>query len=264
MSRPVSLAMYEPGSLANAQIWERLRAHLDAEGVDGLPDDLTVPADYEAHWLDPDLLLAQTCGYPLRTTLEGRVRYLGTPVYDVPGTDGPLYRSALVVRADDPATELADLRGRRASYNSLNSQSGYNAFRDAVAPLARDGRFFSDAVATGSHAASIASLIADNADIAAIDAVSLALTPAEIVQQIRIIGWSNPVPGLPFIAAGSASDDEAARLSRAIAHTLADPILRESVACLKLAGYEVLSVAAYDSVLAMEHRARELGYPVLA
>ncbi len=264
MSRPVSLAMYEPGGRANAQLWEGLRAHLDAEGVAQLPDDLTVPHDYEAHWLDPDLLLAQTCGYPLRTGLHGRVRYLGTPVYDVPGTDGPLYRSALIVRAGDPAAELADLRGRRAAYNSFNSQSGYNALRDLVAPLADAGRFFSEVLATGGHAASITYVIADKADIAAIDAVSLALTPEEIRSKIKIIGWSNAVPGLPFITAPSAKDDDVKRLNRAITHALADPMLHGPRAYLKLAGYEILPESAYETVLSMERRAVDAGYPQLA
>ena len=264
MSRPVSIAMYDVGGLATAMLWDGLRAHLAEQDIGDLPDDLTLPDDYESHWLDPDLLLAQTCGYPLRAKLNGRVRYLGTPVYDVPGTDGAYYSSALVVRANDPAEELADLRGRRAAYNSLHSQSGYNAFRDVVAPLARDGRFFGDVIATGGHAASINFVITDKADIAAIDAVSLALTPEEIRRQIKIIGWSNAVPGLPFITAPSSSDDDVKRVNRAITHALADPMLHGPRAYLKLAGYEILPESAYDTVLTMERRAADAGYPLLA
>lgn len=264
MSRPVSLAMYDAGGLATAVLWQGLREHLASEGVGDLPNDLTTPDDYEASWLDPQLLLAQTCGYPLCHALEGRVRYLGTPVYDVPGTDGANYRSALVVRANDPAAELADLRGRRAAYNSTSSQSGYNAFRDVVAPLARHGRFFADVIATGGHAKSLHALITDKADIAAIDPISLALEADEIRRQIKIIGWSNAVPGLPFITAPSASDDDVKRLNRAITHALADPMLAGPRAYLKLAGYEILPEVAYDSVLAMERRAVEAGYPLLA
>ncbi len=264
MSRPVSLAMYDAGGLATAVLWEGLRAHLADAGVREIPDDLTVPADYEAVWLDPELLLAQTCGYPLRTALAGRVRYLGTPVYDVPGTDGPLYRSALVVRADDPAAELADLRGRRAAYNSTNSQSGYNAFRDIVAPLAEDGRFFAETIATGGHARSLEAITDNKADIAAIDPVTLALSPEEIRSRIKVIGWSNAVPGLPFITASSSDDDDVKRVNRAIIHALADATLSGPRAYLKLAGYEILPESAYDSVLQMERRAIEAGYPLLA
>lgn len=264
MSRPVSIAMYEPGGAATAGLWQGLRGHLAAEGFDALPETLAVPDDYEAAWLDPDLLLSQTCGYPLCHGLRGRVRYVGTPVYDTPGTDGPLYRSALIVRADDPATELADLRGRRAAYNSVHSQSGHNAFRDAVAPLAKNGRFFSSAIPTGGHAASLRAVIADKADIAAIDAVSLALEPDAIRSKIKVIGWTNAVPALPFITAASSNDDEVKRLNRGITNALADPVLAAPRAYLKLAGFEILAPTAYDSILDMERRACDLGYGQLS
>jgi ABC-type phosphate/phosphonate transport system substrate-binding protein len=264
MSRAVSLAMYDVGGLATATLWQGLREHLADEDFGDLPDDLELPADYEAHWLAPDLLLAQTCGYPLRNALDGQVRYLGTPVYDVPGTAGAYYRSAIVVRAGDPATELADLRGRRAAYNSVTSQSGYNAFRDLVTPLADGKPFFSNVVQSGSHAASIELIITDKADIAAIDPVSLALTTEKIRSQIKVIGWSNAVPGLPLITAASSTNDDVNRLNRAITHALRDPLLAGPLAYLKLTGFEILPEGAYDCVPAMERRAIDRGYPLLA
>ena len=33
-------------------------------------------------WLSGHLLLAQTCGYPLMTLLQGKVRLVGRPVYE--------------------------------------------------------------------------------------------------------------------------------------------------------------------------------------
>ena len=264
MTRPVSIAMYEPGGAANAALWDGLRAYLAADGVNDLPEDLTVPADYETTWLDPHLLLSQTCGYPLRHRLERRVRYVGTPVYEVDGTDGPFYRSAIVVRADDPAEALVELRGRRAAYNGLTSQSGYNAFRDLVAPLARHGRFFANVIETGSHAASLRAVIADKADIAAIDPVSLALEPEEIRKAIKVIGWSEATPGLPYITAGASSDEDVNTLRRNISSAFGDAVTAEPRAYLKLSGFHILDETAYDSILAMEHRALDRGYPLLA
>ena len=264
MSRPVSLAMYEPGGAANAALWDGLRAYLAADGVDDLPEDLTVPADYETVWLDPHLLLSQTCGYPLRHRLERRVRYVGTPVYEVEGTDGPYYRSAIVVRADDPAGTLAELRGRRAAYNSVTSQSGYNAFRDLVAPLARDGQFFGNVIETGSHAASLRAIIADKADIAAIDPVSLALEPEEIRKAIKVIGWSDATPGLPYITGAASSGDDVNTLRRNISSAFSDALIAGPRTYLKLSGFHILDETQYDSILAMEHRAIDQGYPLLA
>ena len=264
MTRPVSIAMYEPGGAANAALWDGLRAYLAADGVNDLPEDLTVPADYETTWLDPHLLLSQTCGYPLRHRLERRVRYVGTPVYEVDGTDGPFYRSAIVVRAGDPAEALVELRGRRAAYNGLTSQSGYNAFRDLVAPLARHGRFFANVIETGSHAASLRAVIADKADIAAIDPVSLALEPAEIRKAIKVIGWSEATPGLPYITGAASKGEDVNTLRRNISSAFSDPLIAGPRTYLKLSGFHILDETAYDSILAMEHRALDRGYPLLA
>ena len=85
----------------------------------------------------PASILSQTCGYPYATRLRGRVRLVATPVYRAEGCDGARYRSVLLVRADDRAENLADLRGRRVALNADDSQSGHNALRAAVAPLAQ-------------------------------------------------------------------------------------------------------------------------------
>ncbi len=264
MSRTVSLAMYDAGGAATAALWSALGSHLAADGLAGVPEDLIVPDDYEAAWLEPDLLLAQTCGYPLRHALDGKVRYLGTPIYEVEGTDGPYYRSALVVRAGDPAAELADLRGRRAAYNSGHSQSGYNAFREIVSRHADNGRFFSGTLRTGSHAKSLRAVIADKADIAAIDPVSLALESEEIRKAIKVIGWTDAAPGLPLITASATSHDDVNTLRRNISYVFADTLSAPIRSYLKLTGFEVLPEGAYDDILAMEQRALDRSYPLLA
>ncbi|MGT2508763.1 phosphate/phosphite/phosphonate ABC transporter substrate-binding protein [Cupriavidus basilensis] len=106
-------------------------------------------------WRRPDLLLSQTCGYPLVQGLRRHVRIIGTPLFDAPGCDGASYTSAIVVRANDGPATLAACRGLRAAYNDEGSHSGMNALRYAVAQLARSGRFFSGTVRTGSHLASL-------------------------------------------------------------------------------------------------------------
>ena len=262
--RIVSLAMYDVGGAASARLWRGLREHLAAEGIADIPDDLVVPDDYEAHWLDPRLLLGQTCGYPLAHALAGRVQYVGTPAYDAPGVSGTLYRSAIVVRATDSAQSLAALRGRRAAYNSRNSQSGYNAFRDLVAPEARAERFFSETIETGSHRASLLAVIAGNADVAAIDAVTLAGESAATRASVRIVAWTEAAPALPFITSLGTSRSDLGRLRRSLVRALADPTLAEARAALHLSGFEVLADGAYEPILAMEQRAIALGYPTLA
>lgn len=264
MSRSISLAMYDAGGTATAALWDDLRLRLAADGVEDLPEDLTVPADYDAAWLAPDLLLGQTCGYPLTHALSGRVRYVGTPVYETDGTDGPYYRSAIVVRADDAAGEIEDLRGRRVAYNYATSQSGYNALRDVIAPLSRGGRFFGATVETGSHAKSLAAVITDKADIAAIDPVTLALAPAETRSKIKVIGWTDAAPGLPFITAVDSSDDEVNTLRASISSALHATSTRAARDYLKLVDFVVLDLSDYEVIVAMEQRAIDLGYSLLA
>src|SRR5690554_5106872 len=101
--------------------WAGLVRHLEAAGVEGLPERPCRPEAPEQLWLAQDLALAQTCGYPLTHALAGRVRYVATPCYGAPGCEGPLYCSAILVHADARITGLADLKGRRAGVNDWHS-----------------------------------------------------------------------------------------------------------------------------------------------
>lgn len=263
MTRIVSLGMYDPGSGSVDRLWADLRERLTAAGFDDLPEALDAEQGLEAAWLDENLLLAQTCGYPLRRLLDGKVRYVGTPVYAVEGTEGPNYRSALVVRVDDSATRLEDLRGRRAAYNAVHSQSGYNTFRDAVSVHAENGSFFSETLATGSHAASLKAVIDGLADVAAIDPVSLKLQAQEMRDAIKVIGWTTAAPGLPFITVLTTSDSDLAKL-RAVLTDFFGGAARKDHPEFHFAGFEVLPDEAYDTILAMEQRAIDRSYPRLA
>src|SRR6266404_4455866 len=85
----------------------------------------------------------------------GGLQLVATPCYDAPGCDGPSYCSILVVAAGSQATSPADLQGKRAAFNTPDSQSGMNALRAVIAPLAEGGRFFAEIIETGGHAASL-------------------------------------------------------------------------------------------------------------
>ncbi len=122
-----------------------------ARRAGGLDDEVR----YDEAWLRPDLLFGQTCGYPYVQHLRGKVQLVASPVYGLPGCDGPLKCSFIIVKAKSPAQSIADMRGTRAAINEPGSNSGYNLFRAFVAPHAIDGRFFSSVLETGGHRASI-------------------------------------------------------------------------------------------------------------
>jgi ABC-type phosphate/phosphonate transport system substrate-binding protein len=88
---------------------------------------------------------------------------------------GPRYNSFVVISEDSSAKRFEDLRGARCVVNEMTSHSGMNALRGLMAPLHRGGRFFSEVAISGSHVASLATVAAGAADVAAIDCVTYEL-----------------------------------------------------------------------------------------
>jgi hypothetical protein len=91
-----SLPMYDrPETVAaNDRLWQAVRTHLGYG-----PDHLTRGGDAWDHWQSPDLIVSQTCGYPYRARLHGKVTLVGTPVLDLPDCPPGQYYSVFVARA---------------------------------------------------------------------------------------------------------------------------------------------------------------------
>ena len=199
----------------NDQLWRHLRPLLANRGMTRLPSSLTRHLPLRDCWLDPDLLVAQTCGYPLVTSLAGRVRYLGTPCYRAPGCEGPRYRSWLVVRAEDEADRLEQFRGRRLVINGADSLSGCKALAWMLPGGISPNHFFGGISTSGSHGASIDRVASHEADIAAIDCVSWALLERHRRQALsgtRILASGPSLPALPLITSLHTSDKTMAAL----------------------------------------------------
>ncbi|WP_299790128.1 PhnD/SsuA/transferrin family substrate-binding protein [uncultured Marivita sp.] len=191
----VSLPMYwraENAGLWRA-FWSIAQDCARYEGV-SLPDltpPETLPADWYAHWLSPDLAMSMTCGLPFRSALKSKVHYIGTLDFGLDTPPGH-YRSLIITRSDTqgPAITLA--------YNSADSQSGWAAAqgRQETASVTRY-------IPTGSHAASLAAVAEGRADIACLDAVTWRLLDRcdPNAARVRIVGQTDPTPGLPLIAA---------------------------------------------------------------
>jgi ABC-type phosphate/phosphonate transport system substrate-binding protein len=217
-------------------------------------------------WTDPALLLAQTCGYPLVTSLAGKVRLVAVPRYRAAGCAGILYRSAVIVRADEPAACLADLRGRRCAVNGAESNSGMNVLRAAIAPLAERARFFGSVIMTGAHDASVGAVARGDADVAAIDCVTWAqlqrLRPGAVAG-LRVLAWTAATSGLPLITSVRTDSATRDRLVRALDDVVADVTLAPVRDTLLIDGFATVPLGAYDAVLDLEKRAFELGYGAL-
>lgn len=221
--------------------------------------------DLMAHWRGENLLLSQTCGFPYRMLgLASEVHLISTPIFDAPGCEGPRYRSVLAVSSEAwerGAQTLDACRGLRAACNSADSHSGMNALRHAVAPLAREGRFFGSVRWTGSHAATLRALASGMADVGAIDCVTYALlndSQPETLGGVQAIGMTAAAPGLPLIASRTLSEDRVRALRDALDAALAaDP---ERAHTLRLRGFSRLTSEAYAEIEDMADAAARWGY----
>lgn len=225
---------------------------------------LASPADLPAFWRRPDVLISQTCGYPYMTGLRGMVTLLATPCYDFSGCSGSDYSSVIVVRDGRGIGVLADAAGRTVAVNDVHSNSGMNVLRHAVAPLARDGRFFGAAIQSGSHAASVRMVREGVADIAAIDCVTygyLAQEDPQAVEGLKVLVYSARSPGLPLIAGGGVPQDLVLRLRDALLRPSAR--LLELMRALRILAFEYRGDDDYARILELEAETRAAGYPEL-
>ena len=196
-----NLMMYQRPQLndAHSRYWALIRKNLTDAGIDS---DETLSQDAEEFfvWNNPDLVLSQTCGMPYRTWLHEKVGLVGTPDFGVIDSPAGYYRSALVVRADDPRIEIAAFKDATFAYNQTFSQSGYAAPYWHAKPL---GFWFENRLHTEQHLKSAQAVADGTADIASLDAVSWRLmeTYEPFAADLRVLEWTPPTPGLPLITA---------------------------------------------------------------
>lgn len=218
-----------------------------------------------AIWADPDLTLAQTCGWPLMTAHPG-LQVVVTPTYDLPGCDGAWHCSLIVVADDSPAASLADVRGSRAAINGRDSNTGMNLLRAAVAPVAGGRAFFGSVGVTGAHLNSIAAVAARAADVAAIDCVThglIARHRPDLLAGTRVLARTPMSPGLPLVTAAGTAPATLAALRDALRGLFEDSRTARPRAALGWTGMAAVPKAAYARVLDLADEARALGMDAL-
>lgn len=196
-----SLMMYQRPELVDAhdRYWQLIRAALDESGFES-PEALSQDAEEFYVWNHPELVLSQTCGMPYRTWLHDKVELVGTPDFGLQGCPPGYYRSALIVRADDPRTDIAAFDDAIFAYNQTFSQSGYAAPYWHVKPM---GFWFEKRMHTNQHVQSAKAVSDGRADIASLDAVSWRNIESyeAFASGLRVLEWTAPTPGLPLITA---------------------------------------------------------------
>lgn len=247
MTGVAALPMYDWPEIAAATdaLWAAVRDRLRTEGVPA-PDALDRERGLMEGWTDPGLVLGQTCGLPLVQALAGRVAVVGALDYGLPGCPAGWYRSAVVVRAEDPRTALGAFRRAALAVNGADSQSGWGSILHHAAPLAEGGRFFGRVEATGAHRASVGAVACGAADLAAIDCVSWRLARRFVPEAagLRVLFLTDPTPGLPLIAARGS---DVAPLRRALGAAVAE-LADAARSALGVRGFVALPAAAWGIV----------------
>ena len=262
----LALPMYKVTPALGAAWDNVLRAVMAGLHHRGWTDDFQIAAptsDLMAWWRAPDLLLSQTCGYPLVTQLQSDVQVLAAPEFDLPGCSGGNYRSMILV-PEPGARSLAALRGSVAVINDWHSHSGMNALRHTIAPLAEQGRFFSRILVSGSHMESVAMLRRGQADVAAVDCATYGLAQRaapELVAGVRLLQTSAPAPGLPLITSRAVHGDQLRMLRDVLLdlHEQAPDVMR-AVAIRRLLP---MHISDYAPIQQMAAHAAQLGYDML-
>ncbi len=227
---------------AAGAFWQAIAGRL------GVSVPLSQPEDWTEAWRQPDLLFSQTCGYPFTHEFAGKLKLVATPHYAAPGCDGPFYCSILFAREPRP---LAEFRGKIAAFNANDSMSGMLALKLMFAPYAEDGQFFASAIETGGHLASLSALQKGQADVAAIDCVTVAYARRyrpQALEGLVEVGRSPQVPGLPFVTITG----DIAKLQVALADVFADNSLADVRNELLLDGFSVLTDADYSVIPRLE------------
>ncbi len=245
-----SLPMYDWPDVraATDRWWQGIAAYLRDEGIEDVPDRLDRDTPAGDQWGDPQLLFSQTCGYPLTHEFAGALTLLATPVYTVPGCDGPNYSSAIVVRRDSGFDNRETLRGACAAINGPDSLSGCLALRAVFCTAPGGDPFFAEVKVSGSHLGSMQAVALGKADVAAIDCVSFAHARRNdpgVTAQLRVIDRSSFMPGLPYVTSIARRPEEVGRICDALAKAVNDPLLATARASLFIEALEFLPLDAY-------------------
>lgn len=195
-------------------------------------------------WLDPGLLLGQTCGLPFACFLQGKVQMLGSPAYAIEGCDPGDYYSLIIAAKNGAIKETDEIREtHRFAFNSEGSQSGFRVMGLLLKAQGRPSQWLETGLESGSHRQSVQAVGEGRADFAAIDAVSwrLAQRFEPQVRNVAVIGKTALTPGLPMITAQGRDPD---LLCNAIDEAIAG-LDRPTADSLGLIGFRRRSEADY-------------------
>lgn len=158
---------------------------------------------------------------------ESGLELLAAPVVRGAAYGGrPVYFSDVLVRSDRPVERLEDLAGRVWAYNEPGSHSGYSVMKARLAELNWGGRFFREAVMSGSHQQSLRMLLDGRADVSAIDTIVMEIeleNHPELRGAFRAVERLGPSPIPPLVVRRELSADLKRALKQSVLSMHEDP-----------------------------------------
>ncbi|MFY0660836.1 MAG: PhnD/SsuA/transferrin family substrate-binding protein [Shimia sp.] len=225
-----------------AATWDRLW-HLFRAAYGNGPQQQTRDGDLWDTWKSPDLLLAQTCGFPYRTRLKDKVALIGAPDHGILEAPAGHYCSVVAAHRRCEGQNLPALDGATLAYNEPLSQSGWAAvWRHFDQHNIRIG----PRLQSGSHRESAQMVAQGTADFAALDIISWKLMERydDFAADLVVIDMTPPTPALPFISACYQDVERIQKALRDAIQTLTSGQREE----LYLQGLVTLPQSSYEAV----------------
>ena len=225
---------------ATEQLWSAVRGHL------GFGPAAITDGDLHGLWTRPDLLLGQTCGWPLVTALPD-VTVVGAFELTIGEAEGTGYHSVLI------GSRQADLHALAAegpvAANAPDSLSGWISLCSALGDVPTNVTW------TGAHVASLRAVANGSCSLASIDSLTFELVleaEPELAAAVHRVGEGPLVPTLPLIV-GSNFAERLGDLRAAIAAAVADPKLADALRTLRVRAFRPLERADYLPLLSLAH-----------
>jgi ABC-type phosphate/phosphonate transport system substrate-binding protein len=249
----VEFGMYPFESVAWA--WDALWAAVH-ERVPWTPPRLTRSGDVHARWDDPECIVTHVCGLPYVAIHRDDLDVVGAFALDIDrATPDARYQSVLLSPHETTLVELISAE-THAVANSADSLSGWIGLLNAT--VGSTGTWPGEVTFTSSHYESVRRLALRQADLACIDAWTLAFITEqepELVNGLHSVGSGPLIPTPAITARRTLNPERIAEMRAAFQTALADPILDEAKAALHIADFVALTIDDYLPALTLNEPA---------
>ena len=215
------------------------------------PRSLTWSGDVHARWYDSDCVITQVCGGPFAALHRNDMHLIGAFALDIPEADGGHYRSVLLSPHQRSIDEL-NFEDIHAVANSADSLSGWSSLLAATVGPGND--WTGQVTFTSAHRDSLLALAKGKADLASIDAWSLALIAEEqpeLVAGLHRVALGPRIPTPPITARRNLAGEQIDELRLAFVDTLADPATGDARAALHISGFADNELDDYLAILSL-------------